>query len=124
MKKLGIKNIKEEAPGLILNYQNENYDDDFFDDWDEDSYDEDYEEEGNDNDEEKEMAEWLSVAKNFSLLISASYLLELLSMLFILPFYKLNTKIKELLIISMFLTIILMVPLLIKIDCMYNIYSI
>ena len=57
--------------------------------------------------------------KNFSLLISASYLLELLSMLFILPFYKLNTKIKELLIISMFLTIILMVPLLIKIDLFY-----
>jgi hypothetical protein len=73
MKKLGIKNIKEEAPGLILNYQNENYDYDFFDDWDEDSYDEDYEEEGNDNDEEKEMAEWFSVAKNFALLIYRGY---------------------------------------------------
>ena len=57
--------------------------------------------------------------KIFSLLISASYLLELISMLFILPFYKLNTKIKKLLVILMGLTLILMVPLLFEIDLFY-----
>ena len=74
MKKLGIKSPKEESPGMIQNYLNENDDDYFFDDWDDgDSYDDDCNDEGNDNDEEKERAEWLSVAKNFTLLVYRGY---------------------------------------------------
>ena len=57
--------------------------------------------------------------KYFCCLICGSYLLELLSMLFILPFYKLNTKIKKLLVILMSLTIVLMVPLSLEIDLFY-----
>ena len=44
-------------------------------------------------------------------LISCSYLLEIFSMFFILPFYKINTLIKKLLVILMALNIILMIPL-------------
>jgi hypothetical protein len=57
--------------------------------------------------------------KYFCCLICGSYLLELISMLFILPFYKLNTKIKKLLVILMSLTIVLMVPLSLEIDLFY-----
>ena len=46
-----------------------------------------------------------------SCLISLSYFLEILSMPFILPFYKLNTQIKKLLIALMIITILLMIPL-------------
>ena len=44
-------------------------------------------------------------------LISCSYLLEIFSMFFILPFYKINTLIKKLLVILMASNIILMIPL-------------
>ena len=44
-------------------------------------------------------------------LISCSYLLEIFSMFFILPFYKINTLIKKLLVVLMALNIILMIPL-------------
>ena len=44
-------------------------------------------------------------------LISCSYLLEIFSMFFILPFYKINTLIKKLLVILMASSIILMIPL-------------
>ena len=44
-------------------------------------------------------------------LISCSYLLEIFSMFFILPFYKINTLIKKLLVILMAFNIILMIPL-------------
>jgi hypothetical protein len=50
-------------------------------------------------------------AKFLPILISFSYSLELLSMFFILPFHKINTLIKKLLIILMILTILLMIPL-------------
>lgn len=43
--------------------------------------------------------------------ISLSYLLELFSMPFILPFYRINTLIKKFLIILMIITILLMIPL-------------
>ena len=49
--------------------------------------------------------------KYLSCLISLSYFLEILSMPFILPFYKLNTQIKKLLIALMIITILLMIPL-------------
>ena len=48
----------------------------------------------------------------FSSLISASYLLEIISMFFIFPLYKINTLIKKLLVILMIFTILLMIPLL------------
>ena len=57
--------------------------------------------------------------KYFCCLISFSYLLEILSMVFILPFYKINTKIKKFLIISMTFTILLMIPLSFQIDLFY-----
>ena len=49
-------------------------------------------------------------------LISCSYLLEIFSMFFILPFYKINTLIKKLLVILMALNIILMIPLTFEIN--------
>ena len=52
--------------------------------------------------------------KYLSCLISLSYLLEICSMPFILPFHKINTLIKKFLIILMILTILLMIPLSIK----------
>ena len=45
------------------------------------------------------------------LFISISYLLEIFSMLFILPLYKINTKLKKFLVILMAASLILMVPL-------------
>ena len=50
--------------------------------------------------------------KYYCCLLSGSYLLELLSMFFILPFYKINTRIKKQLVILMICSIILMIPLL------------
>ena len=50
--------------------------------------------------------------KFLSLLISISYFLELFSIFFIWPLYKMNTKIKKILVILMLLTILLMIPLL------------
>ena len=47
----------------------------------------------------------------FCCLISGSYLLEIISLFFIFPLYKINKIIKKLLVILMTLTIILMVPL-------------
>ena len=49
-------------------------------------------------------------------LISCSYLLEIFSMFFILPFYKINTSIKKLLVILMASNIILMIPLTFQIN--------
>ena len=49
--------------------------------------------------------------KYLSCLISLSYILELLSMPFILPFYRINNLIKKFLITLMILTILLMIPL-------------
>jgi hypothetical protein len=49
--------------------------------------------------------------KYLSCFISLSYLLELCSMPFILPFYRINTLIKKFLIILMIITILLMIPL-------------
>ena len=57
--------------------------------------------------------------KYFCLLISCSYLLEIISMFFILPFYKINTRIRKLLVILMTGTIILMVPLSFDINLFY-----
>ena len=50
-------------------------------------------------------------AKYLSCLISVSYLLEMFSMPFILPFYRINNLIKKFLITLMILTILLMIPL-------------
>ena len=50
----------------------------------------------------------------FCCLISCSYLLEIFSMLFILPFHKINTRFKQYLVILMVSTILLMIPLLFK----------
>ena len=50
--------------------------------------------------------------KFLCLFISISYLLELISVFFILPLYKMNTIIKKFLVILMCLTILLMIPLL------------
>ena len=52
--------------------------------------------------------------KYLSCFISLSYLLELCSMPFILPFYRINTLIRKFLIILMIITILLMIPLSIK----------
>jgi len=49
--------------------------------------------------------------KYLSCFISLSYLLELFSMPFILPFYRINTLIKKFLITLMIMTILLMIPL-------------
>ena len=49
--------------------------------------------------------------KYLSCFISLSYLLEILSLPFILPFYKINPLIKKLLIILMIVNILLMIPL-------------
>ena len=49
--------------------------------------------------------------KYLCFLISCSYLLEIFSMFFILPFYKINTLIKKLLVILMASNIVLMIPL-------------
>ena len=57
--------------------------------------------------------------KYFCGLISLSYSLELFSIIFILPLYKINTRIKKLLVILMICTIILMVPLSFNIDLFY-----
>ena len=57
--------------------------------------------------------------KYLCLLISGSYLLEIISMLFILPFYKINTRIRKLLVILMTSTIIFMVPLSFDISLFY-----
>ena len=54
--------------------------------------------------------------KWFCCLISGSYLLEIFSLFFIFPLYKINKIIKKLLLILMTATIILMVPLLIEIN--------
>ena len=54
--------------------------------------------------------------KNFCCLISASYLLEIISIFFIFPLYKINTSIKKLLVILMICTILLMVPLLFGVE--------
>ena len=55
----------------------------------------------------------------FSCLISGSYLLEVFSIFFIFPLYKINTKIQRFLVILMAITIILMVPLSLDIDIFY-----
>ena len=74
MKKLGIKNPKEEASGLIQCYENEISDDDSFDFWDnEDSDDDEPDDKNQEDDEEKEIKEWLSVAKNFAILLYRGY---------------------------------------------------
>ena len=57
--------------------------------------------------------------KYFCGLISISYLLELFSLLFIFPLYKINARIKKLLVILMIFTIILLVPLSFNIDLFY-----
>ena len=57
--------------------------------------------------------------KYFCCLISGSYLLELFSMVFILPFYKINNRLKKFLIILMVSTIILMIPLSFEIDLFF-----
>ena len=58
--------------------------------------------------------------KYLSLFISVSYLLEIFSMPFILPLYKLNKLIKKFLIALMFLSLLLMIP--ITISKFLNIY--
>ena len=57
--------------------------------------------------------------KYFCCLISLSYSLEILSLFFIFPLHKINTRIKKFLIILMSLTIILMIPLSFEIDLLY-----
>jgi hypothetical protein len=59
--------------------------------------------------------------KYLSCLISLSYLLEIFSIPFILPFYRINTLIKKSLITLMILTVLLMIPLSIQFIC-ENIY--
>ena len=54
--------------------------------------------------------------KYLCLLISCSYLLQIFSIIFIFPFYRINTLIKKFLIILMVSTIILMIPLTFEID--------
>ena len=49
--------------------------------------------------------------KFLCLLISLSYFLEMFSMFFILPLYKINTKLKKILVILMSLSIVLMIPI-------------
>ena len=74
MKKIGIKNPKEEVSGLIQCYENENSDADSFDYWDnEDSDDDEQDDKNQEDDEEKEIKEWLSVAKNFAILLYRGY---------------------------------------------------
>ena len=62
---------------------------------------------------DEDCKDYMSV-KYLSCLISLSYLSEIFSMPFILPFHKINTSIKKLLIILMLFTLILMIPLSIK----------
>ena len=77
-------------------------------------------------DYEKEKFHKLFEPKYLSSLICASYLLEIISMFFIFPLYKINTLIKKLLVILMTCTIILMIPLLfgIKIIKLYGYFII
>ena len=53
------------------------------------------------------------------LFISISYFLEMFSMFFILPLYKMNTKLKKFLVILMLLSIILMIPICFEIKLYY-----
>ena len=53
------------------------------------------------------------------LFISISYFLEMFSMFFILPLYKINTKLKKFLVILMLLSIILMIPICFEIKLYY-----
>ena len=55
----------------------------------------------------------------FCCLISFSYSLEIVSLLFIFPLHKINTRIKKFLLLLMSLTIALMIPLSFKIDLLY-----
>ena len=63
-------------------------------------------------------------AKYLSLFISVSYLLEIFSMPFILPLYKLNKLIKKFLIILMCLSLLLMIPITIKFINIYLYFTI
>ena len=60
----------------------------------------------------KKDSDFIFEQRYFCCLISCSYLLEILSMFFILPFYKINTKLKKFLVLLMISTILLMIPLL------------
>ena len=68
------------------------------------------------HDSENERFIKLFEPKYFCCLISVSYLLEIISMFFIFPLYKINTLIKKLLVILMLCTLVLMVPLLFTVN--------
>ena len=63
-------------------------------------------------------------AKYLSLFISVSYFLEILSMPFILPLYKLNKLIKKFLIVLMCLSLLLMIPITITFTNIYLYFAI
>ena len=60
----------------------------------------------------KEKEHWIIFTPTYLCLsISISYFLELFSMLFILPLYRINTKLKKILVVLMSITIALMIPI-------------